>query len=121
MLYTQKIIDYYQKIPASMTLWDDDSKDILQVQSGSYAIGEFVIFQVKLDAKGCVLDCRYQVLGCGYMIALVVWLAEKLHHNKLNILADINIVQLQTVFQLPKNKRHCALTLLNLIEALLAC
>ncbi|MCF6777835.1 iron-sulfur cluster assembly scaffold protein [Thiotrichales bacterium 19X7-9] len=116
MLYSKEVIKYYKKVPEAMVLWPDDESDVITLSAGSYSAGEYVIFQFKLNKKQQIIDCRYQVLGCGYMIALVSWFVEAVHKKHINQLSKINISTINQVFDLPQTKRHCALTLLSLIE-----
>ncbi|MCF6764401.1 iron-sulfur cluster assembly scaffold protein [Thiotrichales bacterium 19S3-7] len=118
MLYSEKVIEYYNKIPQKMALWPEDETNIITATVGSYSAGEYVVFQLKLNQKNQVIDSRYQVLGCGYMIALVVWLSEVINHKYLNQIITISISEINQVFNLPQTKRHCASTLLSLIAKL---
>ncbi|MCF6807297.1 iron-sulfur cluster assembly scaffold protein [Thiotrichales bacterium 19S9-12] len=115
-MYTKKVLEYYQKIPVNMRLFSDADETVKTYTVGGYTLGEKVIFQIKESNTKFI--CRYQVYGCGYMIALVVWLAEELQAGKIDDLLKVNISDLVTLFDLPSVKRHSALSLLKLIEVI---
>lgn len=120
MIYNKKTIEFYNEININKAnLWQDFNQSMIEVKSGSHASGEYVIFQFKLDKNKKIIDNRFQVFGCGYMIALVQWFSEFSENKSMDELKEkIDLAMLQSMFQLPDVKNHCALTLLSLIEQL---
>ena len=118
MLYNQKVLHYYQAIDDPKPLWKKDMPLVVSTTSGDKSSGELVIFQVKADSNNSPIDARFQVLGCGYMIALVSWLSEKIVAGEFAKLENLTMQQLVDEFELPKHKYHSAICLLDICKQL---
>ncbi|WP_440617447.1 hypothetical protein [Cysteiniphilum sp. 6C5] len=60
----------------------------------------------------------FKAIGSPYLLAMTKWLVMQLQDEKKITLADIDIAQLQQMFDLPTHKRQDALVILQLIEQL---
>ena len=118
MLYNQKVLRYYQAIDDPKPLWQKDTPSVVSTTSGDKSSGELVVFQVKLDSNNLPIEARFQVLGCGYMIALVSWLSEQVVVGEFAKLENLTMQQLVGEFELPKHKYHSAMCLLDIIKQL---
>jgi NifU-like protein involved in Fe-S cluster formation len=118
MLYNQKVLHYYQEIIDPKPLWQNDAPFTVTTHSGDKSSGELVVFQVKLDSHNLPIEARFQVLGCGYMIALVAWLSERVVAGEFARLENLTMQQLVDEFELPKHKHHSAMCLLDIIKQL---
>ena len=115
-MYNSKTIEYYNKINYA-PLWDQTKDNVITIKVGDLSSGEVIIFQYSKNQGDL---CRYKVLGCGYMIGLVVWLAETLENEGLLLLkSTLTVSYLCEFFQLPKVKTHCAIRVLDIIEQIL--
>lgn len=112
------IVSAYQKLEIK-PLWDPELHGVQTVQQGSVSSGEIVVLQVLLEGQ-LMTDTRFQVHGCGYMIAVCVWLSKWLQGRALS---DCKIFSYQDVIQalkLPKQKYHCAILAEDLVKQLIA-
>ncbi|MDC0535606.1 iron-sulfur cluster assembly scaffold protein [Francisellaceae bacterium] len=116
MIYTKKIIELYHK--ASLEPLFDQSDSVSEYHYGDEPSGLYIIFQIKVK-HGAVSNCRYKVLGCGYAIALCVWLAERLDGKSKQDLSAIELSDLISRFDIPKTKHKVAIAILNLYEQIL--
>ena len=118
-MYTQKLIKYYNSLDNLLPLWGAKELDAITVTSGDASSGEIVVFQIKKRQDGRVVDTRFKVFGCGYIIALVVWFSNILKLKTLTYLKEkVTVSFLIEEFKLPKEKRHCAVCLLDVIDNL---
>lgn len=117
MIYPSKIMHYYWKLDEIKPLWPENS--VRTAKAGDRSSGELVLFQLKEIAQPGHFDTRYRVLGCPYMIAMTIWLSECL--TSLNDHARVFEMTMEALidkFDLPENKYHSALTLLEIIDQL---
>lgn len=60
----------------------------------------------------------FKAIGSPYLLAMTKWLLMQLQEKDKMVFADIDIAQLQQMFDLPMHKRQDALVILQLIEQL---
>jgi NifU-like protein involved in Fe-S cluster formation len=118
MLYNQKVLHYYQAIDDPKPLWQKDAPFVISTTSGDKSSGELVIFQMMVNSDNLPIEARFQVMGCGYMIALVSWLSERIVAGKFATLENLTVQQLVDEFELPKHKYHSAMCLLDISQQL---
>lgn len=99
-----KLYQYYQAINL-LPLWSIDQPQVTTVEVGSQSAGEMVIFQIKTQANQ-IIECRYRIFGCGYLIASVVYLAQWLINKEPQQIANFRVRELIDYFAMPKHKYH---------------
>jgi hypothetical protein len=119
IMYTQELINYYNSLDNPLPLWGLMESGVVTVTSGDASSGEVVVFQIKKIKGSCFLESRFKVFGCGYIIALVIWFSDILKLENFVFLKDkVTISYLVEKFNIPKEKRHCAICLLDIIDNL---
>lgn len=116
MIYTDKIIRLYHQ--ANLKPLFECGDGVKEYCYGGESSGLYIIFQIKIK-DGAITNCRYKVLGCGYAIALCVWLAESLEGKSKQDLSSIELSDLISRFYIPKTKHKVAIAILNLYEQIL--
>lgn len=101
------VIQAYQDLEIQ-PLWGEDGGSVFTVSLGSESAGELVVYQIKAKS-GVVDDTRFQVHGCGYMIAVCVWLSRWLQGRALADCATFSYQNAIQALHLPKHKYHCAM------------
>jgi NifU-like protein involved in Fe-S cluster formation len=116
MIYTDKIIRLYHQ--ANLKPLFECGDGVKEYCYGDESSGLYIIFQIKLK-NGAVTECRYKVLGCGYAIALCVWLAECLNGKSKQDLSTIELSDLISIFDIPKTKHKVAIAIINIYTEIL--
>jgi NifU-like protein involved in Fe-S cluster formation len=118
MIYTSKIIQLYEQADMK-ALWPLDDKQVSTYSYGSVSDGLEIIFQIYKN-NDSIEASRYKVFGCGYSIALSVWLSQWIYNKNQSTLNDIELSELIETFYLPKAKYKCALAIINIYQQILS-
>ncbi len=116
MIYSDKIIKLYQQ--ANLKPLFECGDGVKKYCYGDESSGLYIIFQTKYN-NGLISDCRYKIMGCGYAIALCVWLEQQLINQPTTKLKLLELKDLIDEFDLPQTKHKVAIAILDIYQRVL--
>ena len=92
-------------------------KNVTSVKAGSISAGEVVQLQLKLREQK-IIDVRFKIYGCGYIIACANQTANWLQGRDITELSKFSAPKLIKTLKLPETKQHCAFLLAEAVTML---
>lgn len=96
---------------------NDDGIRVSRGQAGIVGRTNVVHWYLALDARDQIVECKYQVFGCGIAVAACEWAAEQLQGQGFKAIAALSVQQIIEALAIDTMKHHCAVLVKEAIDA----
>lgn len=119
MVYSEKVIDYYEN-SRNVGFFDNNDENVGSGMVGVSVCGDVMKLQIKVNDEGIIEDARFKIYGCGFVIVfsflVIEWVKGKFF-DEAQAIKNIDIVE---EFELSSVKIYCFILVEDAIKVVIA-
>merc|ERR1711881_573640 len=94
-----------------------DSKNVGTGWAGKVACGDFMKFQIRVDADGKIIETAFKTFGCGSAIASSSYASELIKGMDVDEADRLTNKEIAAELRLPPVKMHCSMLAEEAVKA----